>query len=182
MKLAHLVICGMLASPFAIKNAPKDPPATARIGSPGEAGTPLVVSGTVYAADGQTPAGGVMVYAYQTDAQGLYAPDGGVEKPRLHGWARTDASGHYQFATIRPAPYPRRSIPAHIHFNAWGGGYPWQWLEELQFADDPHMTAALREKSAALGRFANVCAPEHGSDGTLRCTLDLKLQTTSNFK
>ncbi len=22
-------------------------------------------------------------------------------------------------------------VPAHVHFEAWGGGYPIQWVEEL---------------------------------------------------
>jgi len=82
--------------------------AQARIAPVGEAGEPLVIRGTVFAADGR-PAAGVIVYVYQADARGLYPPDpGGSGRPsvrhgRLRGWAQTDAAGEYRFDTIRPA-------------------------------------------------------------------------------
>src|SRR5688572_30535194 len=81
----------------------------------GEPGQPLVVSGVVYAADGTTPRPGVVVYAYQTDARGLYTPDGRPGVPRLHAWMRTDERGRYELRTIRPASYPGQNIAAHVH-------------------------------------------------------------------
>src|SRR5215470_20421912 len=101
-----------------VDQAPAKIPADARVAPSGEAGAPLVISGTVYAADGVTPLAGVVVYAYHTDVNGLYRPDRRFDAPpRLRGWARTDAAGHYSFRTIRPAPYPNQKIPAHVHFH-----------------------------------------------------------------
>ena len=112
---------------------------------PDEPGEPLVVEGAVYGPDGKTPVPGIVVYAYNTDAGGYYARNGHNYPPRLHGWMQTDASGRYELHTIRPGHYPGMQIPAHIHFNLWGAGYPRQWVEELRFEDDPLVTAAMRE-------------------------------------
>ena len=152
-----------------VNDAPANPPASARIAPAGEPGAPLVISGTVYAEDGTTPLPDIVVYAYQTDVTGFYRPDHLMEPPRLRGWARSDAAGHYEFRTIRPAAYPERTIPAHVHFHVWGKGYPRQFVEDLQFRDDPFMTATLLTKSSALGRFANICAPQKDPDGAQRC-------------
>src|SRR5258707_735097 len=106
------------------------------IAGPSEPGARLVIDGQVFAPNGVTPAPGVIVYAYQTDNTGEYRNDAS-RVARLHGWARTDAHGHFQLRTIRPAPYPGRGIAAHVHFHVWGGGYPLQWTDELLFADHP---------------------------------------------
>lgn len=43
--------------------------------SPDEPGERLVIEGTVFDPDGVTPAPGVTVYAYNTDAKGYYRED-----------------------------------------------------------------------------------------------------------
>ncbi len=93
-----------------------------RIPPAGEPGERLDVSGTVFQADGRTPAGGVIIYAYHTDAAGLYSrgtPE--TEWSRRHGllrgWVRTGTDGRYAFKTIKPGPYPNRTDPAHIHLT-----------------------------------------------------------------
>src|SRR3954469_3606088 len=83
-----------------------------RIAPSSEPGTPFVVRGTIVDAAG-TPAPNVQVFAYQTDAAGLYAQPGATDPWKLKGWAVTDAQGRFEFRTIRPAPYPGRDIPAH---------------------------------------------------------------------
>lgn len=147
--------------------------------APGEPGEPMIVSGTVLAPDGRRPVSGVTVYAYHTDARGLYARDGGM-MPRLRGWMVTDAAGRYEVRTIRPAPYPNRSIPAHVHFNAWGPGYPRQWFEQLEFEGDRLVTDERMEQSRRLGRFGMV-RPLQRRDGGWRCTFDLRLGAHSNY-
>ncbi|MBV8519790.1 MAG: hypothetical protein JO197_20535 [Acidobacteria bacterium] len=145
-----------------------------------EPGTPLVVHGRVFAPDGKSPAAGVTIYAYQTDARGLYhAP--GAKEPRLRATCITDAQGRFELRTIRPGAYPGRDIPAHIHLQAWGGGYPKQWLNEVQFDDDAHVTAAMRAESRARGAFANVIATTRDANGVLHATINLLLRTTSNL-
>lgn len=153
--MSALFIALFIASPAEMRDAPRDPPSLARIAPETEPGQPLAISGTVYAPDGQTPAPGVIVYAYHTDANGLYRPDKRRDlPPRLRGWARTDAHGRFEFRTIRPAPYPGREVPAHVHFQLWGAGYPRQWTEDLH---------------------TDTC------DGG-RCTFDIRLRAISNFK
>src|SRR5215211_6191346 len=46
---------------------------TAIAGS-GEAGEPLEMRGVIYRSDGKTPAPGVILYVYHTDAKGYYSP------------------------------------------------------------------------------------------------------------
>ena len=120
-----------------VTDAPGQLTSLARIAPEGEPGTPLVVSGKVVGEDGKTPLSGVVVYAYHTDDNGHYRSDGtGEDSPRLRGWAKTDSRGHFEFMTIKPAPYPGREVPAHIHVTAWGAGYPRQWFQ-VEFSGDP---------------------------------------------
>lgn len=146
--------------------------ALAREGEPGAA---LEVSGQVVAPDGVTPAPGVTVYAYQTGIDGLYASDPDAP-PRIRGWMTTDAQGRYAFRTIRPGSYPGGQVAAHIHFQLWGGGWPVQYCEDLQFEDDALLPQSERERSRELGRFGSIAAPVLGADGVLRATHDLRLK------
>lgn len=141
----------------------------------GEPGTALDVTGQVFAPDGVTPAPGVTVYAYQTGEDGLYAhePDA---PPRIRGWMTTDGAGRYGFRTIRPGSYPGNTIPAHIHFQMWGGGWPVQYSEDLNFADDHLLSQRERERSSELGRFGPIAPAVVGEDGVLRATHDLRLK------
>jgi protocatechuate 3,4-dioxygenase beta subunit len=133
---------------------------TGRIGPEGEPGTPLAIHGRILLPDGKSPAANVIVFAYQTDADGVYSGPGKPGRPwRLQGWAVTGADGRFEFHTIRPAPYPGRSIPAHVHLSLQTTSYGRQWTEELRFSDDKFVTADERRKSSALGIFGNVVAP-----------------------
>src|ERR1041385_429287 len=105
----------------------------------GEPGTPLVIQGRVVQAAGKTPAAGATVFAYHTNHTGRYnAP--GTDSWRLQGWAKTDARGRFEFATIRPASYPNRRIPAHVHMTIEGPGLPRRSIHELLFAGDPFLS------------------------------------------
>jgi protocatechuate 3,4-dioxygenase beta subunit len=77
---------------------------------------------------------------------------------------------------VRPGSYPGGRNPAHIHFAAWGPGYPAQWSGDLLFADDPLVGADERARSAAAGRFANVCGPSRDEQGRLLCARDHRLK------
>jgi protocatechuate 3,4-dioxygenase beta subunit len=145
-----------------------------------EPGPRLVIFGQVFGPDGVSPAPGVIVYAYHTDATGEYHNDRN-RVARLHGWAKTDSEGHFVFRTIRPAPYPGNSIPAHVHFHAWGGGYPLQWTKELKFDDDPLIKERDRASSKALGEFANIRTAERDAGGTQKCTIRFRLRKETNY-
>ena len=113
----------------------------ARIAPEDEPGERMVLRGTVRDADG-SPAPGVIVYAYQTNARGVYPPDDDFTgHARRHGelraWVRTDERGRYRFETIRPGSYPGRDVPAHVHLHVVEPGCCTYWIESVRFLDDP---------------------------------------------
>lgn len=142
-----------------------------------EPGERLVVTGTVFAPDGVTPVPGVFLYAYNTDATGRYNRERG-QPPRLRGWMKTGPDGRYEYRTVRPASYPGSRIPAHVHTQLWGGGYPPQGGPELNFEGDPFLTSAERERSAGLGRFAFIRPARRGADGVWKVEHDIRLSAS----
>ncbi len=128
-----------------------------------EAGTSLVVRGVIYKKDGKTPASGVILYVYQTDATGRYTSAVGQAQGkrhgRLRGWMKTGADGRYEFRTIRPAAYPGQAIPAHIHPVVKEPGKNEYYLDEFVFDDDRLLT---KEKRAKL--------EDRGGSGVMKVT------------
>ncbi len=116
-----------------------------------EIGQKLIITGKILKADGITPAPGVILYYYQTDTEGFYADRQGLD-PRvrrhgyLRGWVKSDATGNYAIHTIRPAAYPNRKDPAHIHpsIKEPGIDIPY-YIDEFVFDDDPLLTTAKRK-------------------------------------
>ena len=145
-------------------------PEEAAAEAPARRGTPLILSGTVFAADCRTPLAGALIEAWQTDARGAYGPDSGSGEPRccyLLGVVETDSDGRYSIRTIRPGHY--RGLgpppPAHIHLNVHyeGAGV----LTEVLFAGDPYLPAGAsgpevirlrKSEGRLLGRFDIVLA------------------------
>ena len=152
----------------------------ARIAPPGENGEPLILSGTVRRPDG-SPAPGIVVYAYHTDAAGLYPADpraGGTASARhgrLRGFVRTDPEGSFRFETIRPAGYPGTAIPQHIHLHVVEPGRCTYWIDDVVFADDPRLTAAQR-RSHDHGRGGpGLVSPTRRADGAWIARRDIVL-------
>jgi protocatechuate 3,4-dioxygenase beta subunit len=142
-----------------------------------EPGSRMVVSGQVFRPDDTTPAAGIIMYAYHTDARGIYNEQRSFSvPPRLQGWLKTDGQGRYEYSTIRPAQYPNQSIAAHVHYQFWGPGVPPQFAEELLFADDAKVKPEDRRKSEALGRFAFV-KEGVSRGGVLYITQDFRLKS-----
>ncbi|HTE54819.1 MAG TPA: hypothetical protein VK698_28390 [Kofleriaceae bacterium] len=137
---------------------------TARIATPAEPGEPLVLEGVVRDAS-RRPRAGIIVYAYHTDARGEYPREGADPTPaarrhgRLRGFARTDAAGRYRFETIRPAPYPGRDIPQHIHMQILEPGRCHYYIEDVVFTDDPLLTPAQRKRHAGPRGGRGIVAP-----------------------
>jgi protocatechuate 3,4-dioxygenase beta subunit len=176
---AAVTLAGLVLPANALAQRERPPRPTqmswqARAVPDGEPGEPLVVGGTVYAADGTTPKPGAIVYAYQTDARGLYTPDGRPGVPRLHAFMRTDERGRYEFRTIRPASYPGQTVAAHIHMAVEAEGREYR-VEEIHFDGDPLLTPQMRSGLQTQGRFASVCRPEKDA-GALRCTRHIRLE------
>ncbi|HEV3081859.1 MAG TPA: hypothetical protein VGY66_18915 [Gemmataceae bacterium] len=127
--------------------------------TPKEPGEPLVVSGRVVDAEGRQVKRAVM-YVYQTSAKGWYsgraahfsAREGDRRHARLFGYLRTDDDGRFELRTIRPSGYPDSDLPAHIHveierIDKDSGSF----VTEVQFDDDPRLTAEWRKRSQQEG-------------------------------
>lgn len=174
-RAAAATVLSLLAEGVLAENPCATAKSSAVLVGKSEPGEPLRVKGVIYRSDGRTPAAGVILYVYQTDITGRYAPRSG-EPPRIHGWMKTDEKGRYEFTTIRPAPYPNRTEPAHIHTQIWGPGVETHSNVVLLFAGDPLIKPREQKESDALGRFAFIQEPVKGADGVLEVTLDMRVQ------
>lgn len=121
-----------------------------------EPGPKLVVSGTVFKADGQTPAPNVILYVYHTDQRGVYSTKGtekgwGKRHGYIRGWMKTNQEGQYKFHTLRPASYPGRKDPAHIHPTVKEDGLSEYWIDDFLFDDDSLLTTAARQQHQERG-------------------------------
>jgi protocatechuate 3,4-dioxygenase beta subunit len=140
-----------------------------------EPGEPLVMSGTIYETDGRTPARGVLLYVYHTDATGYYNQPNRLPA-RLRGWMRTGADGRYEFRTIKPGGYPGRSDPAHIHATLTRADYPEYWIDSYWFAGDPRITKDKLAQLSGRGGFEPIVKLTRDAQGAWRGVRDLKLQ------
>jgi protocatechuate 3,4-dioxygenase beta subunit len=159
--------------------APADISWSASIAAAGEAGRRLRVSGVVTKPDGVTPAPGVLIYAYHTDAKGVYPKRGnetgnGRRHGYLRGWVRSDSAGRYEFLTIRPEPYPGGTNPAHIHMTVKEPGKDEQWIDEVHFDDDPILTPAARRQFGNVGG-SGVVKVRAGKDGVSEAVRNIVL-------
>ncbi len=151
---------------------PQDLGPDARIAPIDEPGEPLRIEGTVYHSNGN-PASGIIVYAYHTNAGGVY-PEGSTRHGRLRGWAKTDTSGHYSFQTIRPGAYPGREVPEHVHMHVIEPGRCTYYVDSIHFSDDPRLTAEERRRQPGRGG-SGLANPRRMSDGSLVVIRDIHL-------
>ncbi len=135
----------------------------------------MVISGLLYKADGKTPAPGMTLFVYHTDAEGYYNYTKDPFQPRLYGYMKTDGGGRYEFRSIKPAMYPDHSEPAHIHVHVFGPDYSEQFLPEYWFDGDPKLSAKDIAENQAKGRFSAIVRLTKDANGVLRGTRDLRL-------
>jgi protocatechuate 3,4-dioxygenase beta subunit len=151
---------------------------TARIAPADEPGEPLQVLGQVRDAAGK-PVAGVVVYAYHTGADGHYPRDQSLRSSsaaphgRLRGWVRSDAQGNYRFDTVRPAGYPGRSDPQHIHLHVIEPGRCTYYIDDIHFDDDPRLAGYARAPQQRGGN--GLGHPRRAADGSWQITRDIVL-------
>jgi protocatechuate 3,4-dioxygenase beta subunit len=140
----------------------------ARIAAPDEPGERLRIVGIVFQPDGRTPAPGVIVYAYHTDAAGLYsrgtpATEWSRRHGLLRGWVGTGADGRYAFDTVKPAMYPNRSDPAHVHLTILEPGRRPYWIDDIVFAGESRVDDSYRRKREDRGGSGIVSLDRQGT-------------------
>ena len=112
-----------------------------------------------------------MIFLYPQ--QRLKIKPGMNEKAKRHGhikgWVKTAVNGNYSIYTIKPAPYFKENMPAHIHTSIKepniGNGY---YLHEFVFDNDKLLTS---KKKALENR---------GSSGILSVSLLGNLQVAKH--
>ena len=152
----------------------------ARIAPEDEPGESMVIEGTVRDAGGRaTP--GIIVYAYQTDARGIYPPDerlagmAAARHGRLRGWTMTDDGGRYRFDTIRPASYPDNVTPAHVHMHVIEPGCCTYYIDSIHFDDDPRLSTEERAEAEEGRGGSGLIRPQRDEQGAWIVTRDIVL-------
>lgn len=139
----------------------------------------MLITGTVFQPDGKTPAAEVIVYAYHTNENGIYPTKGNEEGwDRRHGyirgWTKTDATGRYSFYTFKPATYPSRTEPAHVHLTIKEPDKNEYWIDAILFEGDPLITAKVRSGKRNYGG-SGIIELGKTADGMLLCKRDIYL-------
>lgn len=113
----------------------------------GTSGEPLYLQGQLLD-EHKRPVAGAQVHIFHTDQHGFYSPLDSIQgsmleqDPRLDGYLKTDANGHFSIRTIRPGNYPRkyegRLLPQHVHVLVHAKNYEVR-SAQVVFYDDPAM-------------------------------------------
>ena len=135
-------------------------------------GEPLLLRGTVKNSGGK-PIKGIIIYAYQTDTNGLY-PKGQTRHGSLRAWTISDAHGNYSFSTIRPGSYPERKTAQHIHLHVIEPDVATYYIDDVTFTDDPLIDAGLRGQKACRGG-CGLTTPKHDVNGVWQVRRDITL-------
>lgn len=153
--------------------------ATLQLASAQEPGERMILTGRVLSSEGK-PAVGVVVYAHHTNQDGLYA-NGTQETEwsrrhgRLRGWVKTGMDGVFTFRTIKPAPYPDMTGPAHIHLFIGEPGKRPYYIDDVVFDGEFGVTAAYRQACELRGGSGIVRLVRTG-DGMLLARRDIWLE------
>ncbi len=141
-------------------------------------GEPMEISGTVFQADGKTPAPNTLIYLYHTDFEGYYGRKKDEHKHgRYRGWMLTDKEGRYSFKSIKPAPYPENRFAAHIHMTVTTVKMREDWIDSILFEGDRLISQQERNMAGKKGGFQPILTLEKGKDALLRATRNIQLTT-----
>ncbi len=160
-------------------NGAKDVPANVSwksvLSKESDKGEKMLISGTIYEADGKTPAPNVLIYLYHTDIEGFYGKNGEHKHGRYRGWMLTDAQGKYEFQTIKPAPYPENRFAAHIHTTLTTADFKEDWIDNYLFEGDKLISARERQEAGKKGGFQPILKLEKGANGIWNAKRDIQL-------
>ncbi len=153
----------------------------ADVASPNEPGEVFVFEGVVYQADGKTPAPNVVLYAYHTNADGLYAngtneTEWSRRHGRLRGWIKTGADGRYRFRSVKPAPYPNDELLAHVHLTVQEPDRRPYWIDDIVFDGEFGVTAKYRRLRTNKGG-NGIVRLARSADGVWQARRDIFLET-----
>lgn len=146
-----------------------------------EPGEKMVITGSIFKADGKTVYPDVVLYAYHTDNKGYYSKTGketGVQKwhGRLHGWCKTDRNGNYEIHSIRLARYPDNSMPAHIHIAVKEpmGKEPY-YISDIVFEDDSLVNERYQRSIVSMIGGTGIVEVSRSTEGTWTGRRDIVL-------
>lgn len=133
----------------------------ARIAPDTAKGQRMIIRGRVFLSDGKTPAANVLMYFYHTNASGKYVKIGTETRSSYawwhgycRGWLKTNDKGEYEIHTIKPAPYPNRKEPAHIHFDVQAPTQKVCYnMADFLFKGDPFLTESYEYKTEISSGF-----------------------------
>lgn len=157
------------------KDAPAGVTWNATLARPNEEGELILISGTVFLADGKTPAPDTLIYLYHTDIYGHYGRGGEHRHGRYRGWMLTDSRGRYEFRTVKPASYPNSTIASHIHMTVTRRDLREDWVDSILFEGDRFITA--QERIPRKGGIRAILSMDKGTDGISRGRRDIVLWT-----
>jgi protocatechuate 3,4-dioxygenase beta subunit len=143
-KLPDCEWCGAVEAPAGVTW-------TTNIAGRDEPGERMTIRGKVLRSDGRTPAAGIILYVYHTNAKGIYEKKGnetgnGRRHGHLRGWIKTNEQGEYEFHTIRPASYPNQTAAAHVHITVKEPDKDEYWIDDFMFEGDPLLTRERRRQ------------------------------------
>ena len=130
-------------------------PFQTRLAGPDEPGDRLILTGTVFSSDCQTPLSGALIEVWQANKAGLYdtnKPGNFAEVSAFHlrGMLYTNEKGQYEIEKIVPGRYPippnlpgleryaGLTRPAHIHFRVMESLHV-PLTTQLYFKGDPFL-------------------------------------------
>jgi protocatechuate 3,4-dioxygenase beta subunit len=136
----------------------------------------MKIGGTVYQADGKTPAANTLIYLYHTDTEGYYGRSSSEHKHgRYRGWMLTNKEGRYAFVTIKPAPYPEQRWAAHIHMTVTTPTAREDWIDSILFEGDRLINSRERAEAGRRGGFNPIVTLKNGDGGLYHATRDIQL-------
>jgi hypothetical protein len=138
-------------------------------------GEAMIISGTVYKADGKTVAPNTLIYFYHTDKHGIYGREGQHKHGRFRGWMLTDAQGRYEIASVRPASYPNSVQSQHIHMTITTLDAREDWYDSILFEGDRFLTDRERRMPPSRGGFNPIVTLRSGRDGIAHAVRDIRL-------